>query len=346
MIFQVSKSIVLTVCALVMMLTACTQPPNYAPIKTVNQAVEPDNGYVTNRSPIKIKPSNNLDRPQQSAKTIHEGQEYNPIRQNPIPNRAPYPEPHQHRPSQIHSTGQVLKKEAASATITSNKNIADQNQWIQKPITLPYKIGSPPKNKPTNPAVDSNPTSKPQKSLSPNRQPIDQSKNKAITSNTNNINTHKNQKNSAKSMDNLQLTQKNNKEKTSIISIDNKKVLKLKFQWPLRGKISRNFTQTDNKGIDITGKTGQSVHAAEAGKAVYCGQGLAGFGNLAIIEHDETYLSAYANNSWLYIKEGQHVEKGQTIGQVSAAGLKKASLHFEIRKNGKSINPLTLLPKH
>ena len=151
-------------------------------------------------------------------------------------------------------------------------------------------------------------------------------------------------KNHTKSLDNLEITEKNNKKST--ISIDNKQVLKLNFQWPLQGRISKNFSQTDNKGILITGKNGQSVRAAESGKAVYCGQGLAGFGNLAIIKHNETFLSAYANNSKLYIKEGQKVEKGQAIGQVGLTGLKKSSLHFEIRKNGKPINPLTVLPKH
>jgi lipoprotein NlpD len=65
-----------------------------------------------------------------------------------------------------------------------------------------------------------------------------------------------------------------------------------------------------------------------------------------IIKHNANYLSAYANNSKLYVKEGQQVDKGQAIGQVGATGLKRASLHFEIRKNGKPINPLSLLPKH
>ena len=123
-------------------------------------------------------------------------------------------------------------------------------------------------------------------------------------------------------------------------------MLKLNFQWPLQGKIYKTFPQTDNKGIEIAGKGGQSVQAAEAGKAVYCGNGMTGFGNLAIIKHNETYLSAYANNSKLMIKEGQRVTKGQTIGQIGSSRFKKAALHFEIRKNGKPVNPLTLLPKH
>lgn len=135
-------------------------------------------------------------------------------------------------------------------------------------------------------------------------------------------------------------------QKKSITSIDNQKMLKLSFQWPIKGKILKNFSQSDNKGIDIDGKIGQTVYAAEAGKVVYSGQGLIGFGNLVIIKHNELYLSAYANNSRLLVAEGQKVEKGQDIAQVGEAGYKKASLHFEIRKNGKSVNPLALLPQY
>lgn len=141
---------------------------------------------------------------------------------------------------------------------------------------------------------------------------------------------------------------KNHKKnkKNSIISIDNKNMLMLDFQWPITGKIRKNFSQTDNKGIDIAGAAGQTVRASEAGKVVYSGQGLIGFGNLLIIKHNNEYLSAYANTSSLFVKEGQHVKKGQDIAKIGAAVSKKALLHFEIRKNGKSVNPLSLLPKN
>lgn len=133
-------------------------------------------------------------------------------------------------------------------------------------------------------------------------------------------------------------------QKKSNISIDNEIVLKLNFQWPIKGKIVKNFPQSDNKGIDIAGKFGQPVSATEAGKVVYSGQGLLGYGNLLIIKHNDLYLSAYANNSQLLVAEGQSVKKGQHIALVGQIGPKQATLHFEIRKNGKPVNPLSLLP--
>jgi murein DD-endopeptidase MepM/ murein hydrolase activator NlpD len=133
-------------------------------------------------------------------------------------------------------------------------------------------------------------------------------------------------------------------KKNSAISIDSKNMLMLNFQWPFKGKIKKNFSQTGSKGIDIIGSHGQTVRASEAGKVVYSGQGLIGFGNLLIIKHNSGYLSAYANNSSLMVKEGQKVRKGQDIAKLGAAVSRKPVLHFEIRKNGKSVNPLSLLP--
>ena len=133
-------------------------------------------------------------------------------------------------------------------------------------------------------------------------------------------------------------------QQQSIVLID-KKMLKLNFGWPIKGRVIKRFSPSHNKGIDITGKKGQSVHATEAGQVVYGGQGLIGFGKLLIIKHNDVYLSAYANNSHLLVREGQHVEKGQVIAEVGDVGIKRTSLHFEIRKNGKPVNPLKLLPK-
>ena len=141
------------------------------------------------------------------------------------------------------------------------------------------------------------------------------------------------------------VTQTKSQRKKSIVSIDNKKMLELSFVWPIKGRVLKKFSPSHNKGIDIAGKNGQLVKATEAGKVVYGGQGLIGFGKLLIIKHNDVYLSAYANNSRLLIKEGQRVKKGQVVAQVGKVGSKRTSLHFEIRKNGKPVNPLNLLPK-
>ena len=135
-------------------------------------------------------------------------------------------------------------------------------------------------------------------------------------------------------------------QKKSIISIDNEVMLKLNFRWPIKGKILKDFSKTDNKGIDLAGELGQDVSAAEAGKVVYSGQGLIGYGKLLIIKHNDLFLSAYANNSRLLVVEGNTVEKGQIIAKVGQAGTNKTALHFEIRKKGKPVNPLNFLPEN
>jgi lipoprotein NlpD len=122
-------------------------------------------------------------------------------------------------------------------------------------------------------------------------------------------------------------------------------MLELNFGWPIKRRVLKNFSPTRNKGIDIAGKKGQPVKATETGKVVYAGQGLIGFGKLLIIRHNDIYLSAYANNSQLLVSEGQHVEKGQVIAEVGDVGIKRTSLHFQIRKNGKPVNPIKFLPK-
>jgi len=133
-------------------------------------------------------------------------------------------------------------------------------------------------------------------------------------------------------------------QKNSSLSYVNKKLLKLTWQWPLRGKIVKSFSQTQNKGIDISGKPGQKVRAAASGKVAYSGKGLVGYGNLLIIRHNTIYLSAYANNRRLLVKEGQYVKKGQVVAEVGRKRGGKPSLHFEIRKKGNPVNPLRYLP--
>jgi len=124
-----------------------------------------------------------------------------------------------------------------------------------------------------------------------------------------------------------------------------KKALKINWQWPIRGVIAKNFSQTGRKGLDIFGKYGEPVRAAAGGKIVYSGRGLIGYGNLVIVKHSESLLSAYANNSRLLVREGDAVQKGQAIAEVGKNAVKRSSLHFEIRKDGKPVDPTLYLPK-
>jgi lipoprotein NlpD len=117
--------------------------------------------------------------------------------------------------------------------------------------------------------------------------------------------------------------------------------------WPAQGKLLRGF-QPDSpgkKGIDISGRRGQPVMAAAEGKVVYTGSGLVGYGRLIIIKHNDSLLSAYGHNSKLLVKEGERVKAGQVIAKMGSSGTVGTRLYFEIRKDGKPVNPLRYLPK-
>jgi lipoprotein NlpD len=118
---------------------------------------------------------------------------------------------------------------------------------------------------------------------------------------------------------------------------------RVEWIWPTKGKVSELFSE-NTKGIDIAGKAGQEVTASAGGKVVYSGAGLRGYGKLVIIKHNNTYLSAYAHNNKLLVKEGQTVVKGQKIGEMGNTDSSLVKLHFEIRKNGKPVDPLKHLP--
>ncbi len=122
---------------------------------------------------------------------------------------------------------------------------------------------------------------------------------------------------------------------------------KVKWSWPHTGPIIERFNVAGdiNKGIDIRGNIGDPVRAAAQGEVVYAGSGLLGYGNLVIVNHNETYLSAYAHNRRMFVKEGDLVKTGQVIAELGDSGTKISKLHFEIRKNGKPVNPLHYLPK-
>ncbi|KGY11696.1 membrane protein [Vibrio tubiashii] len=119
-----------------------------------------------------------------------------------------------------------------------------------------------------------------------------------------------------------------------------------KWLWPTKGRVIKNFSAGDqgNKGIDIAGQRGQSIVSTAGGTVVYSGNALRGYGNLVIIKHNDNYLSAYAHNDRLLVHEGQSVKAGQKIATMGSSGTSGVRLHFEIRYQGKSVNPKRYLP--
>ncbi len=119
------------------------------------------------------------------------------------------------------------------------------------------------------------------------------------------------------------------------------------WRWPTDGKIIDNFSASEggNKGIDIAGSRGQSVVSTASGRVVYAGNALRGYGNLIIIKHNDDYLSAYAHNDTMLVREQQEVKAGQKIATMGSTGTSSVRLHFEIRYKGKSVNPLRYLPQ-
>lgn len=120
---------------------------------------------------------------------------------------------------------------------------------------------------------------------------------------------------------------------------------KVDWGWPAEGKMLSTFNETTNlKGIGIAGKLGQPVIASAPGKVLYSGDGIRGYGKLVIVKHNKAYLSVYAHNSNLLVKEGQSVVKGQKIAEMGSTDSDRVKLHFEIRRFGKPVDPLKLLP--
>ncbi|WP_438439100.1 murein hydrolase activator NlpD [Klebsiella quasipneumoniae] len=119
------------------------------------------------------------------------------------------------------------------------------------------------------------------------------------------------------------------------------------WRWPTDGKVIENFSGAEggNKGIDIAGSQGQAIVATADGRVVYAGNALRGYGNLIIIKHNDDYLSAYAHNDTMLVREQQEVKAGQKIATMGSTGTSSTRLHFEIRYKGKSVNPLQYLPQ-
>lgn len=120
----------------------------------------------------------------------------------------------------------------------------------------------------------------------------------------------------------------------------------IRWRWPVRGQLLSRFRSGDplRKGVDIAGEKGESVLAAADGTVIYAGSALRGYGKLLIVKHSEVYLSAYAHNHRLLVKEGSEVKAGQRIAELGSSGTDRNKLHFEIRKNGQPVDPLAYLP--
>lgn len=114
--------------------------------------------------------------------------------------------------------------------------------------------------------------------------------------------------------------------------------------WPVQGEVSRAFSDERHKGMDLAGERGSPIRATAAGVVVYAGTGVTGYGALLIIKHNDTFLSAYGHNDELLAVEGERVEAGQTIARMGSTSSDTVKLHFEIRRNGRPVNPVALLP--
>ena len=117
-----------------------------------------------------------------------------------------------------------------------------------------------------------------------------------------------------------------------------------KWSWPASGRVITGFNESSNKGVDIGGKPGDPVYAAAPGKVVYSGSGLRGYGKLVVIKHDQEYNSVYAHNQNLLVKENDVVTKGQKIAELGSTDADRPKLHFEIRRQGRAVDPMQYLP--
>jgi len=119
----------------------------------------------------------------------------------------------------------------------------------------------------------------------------------------------------------------------------------LQFAWPVKGKILAGFAEPRQKGIDIEGKVGDPVSAAAAGRVTYVGSGIPGLGKLVVIRHDQGYITVYAHNKDILVKEQQSVTRGQKIAELGSSDAERPKLHFQIRKGSAAVDPLLYLPR-
>ena len=125
---------------------------------------------------------------------------------------------------------------------------------------------------------------------------------------------------------------------------DNARVESSEWIWPAKGKVVANFNGTTSKGIDISGARGQAVLATAGGRVIFSGTGVRGMGKFVVIKHSDELISVYGHNDEVLVKYGQNVAKGQKIAEMGSTDADQVKLHFEIRRNGTPVDPLTFLP--
>jgi lipoprotein NlpD len=117
------------------------------------------------------------------------------------------------------------------------------------------------------------------------------------------------------------------------------------WRWPAAGRVARRFDGARHKGIDIDGERGDEIRAVAGGRVVYAGSGIAGYGLMLIVRHNDEYLSAYGHNDVLLVEEGDSVRPGQLVARMGSSGTDSVKLHFELRRRGRPVDPLQLLPR-
>ena len=133
-------------------------------------------------------------------------------------------------------------------------------------------------------------------------------------------------------------------ETTTATQVSSPAVASGQWGWPAKGKVIGKFSRSKGQnGIQIAGAAGSAIRATAAGEVVYAGEGLRGYGKLVIVKHSPTYLSAYAHNRNILVAEGDRIQSGQQIAQMGSSGTDRTMLHFEIRKDGKPVDPLGFL---
>lgn len=240
--------------------------------------------------------------------------------------------------------GQTLQLvPSAAATNSSSSTVANKPRQAQSSVPVVTSVSSTPKA-PITPVVRSVPTQNSVREITLSPPPPRTPSQSTISPSTVAKEPVKSVEQS-QPKEYVEHSRKQNVNRTVSASTSSNEMIS-KWLWPTKGKVISNFSAGDqgNRGIDISGQKGQAITATADGVVVYSGNALRGYGNLVIVKHNDNYLSAYAHNDRLLVHEGQSVKAGQKIATMGSSGASSVRLHFEIRYQGKSVNPRHYLP--